>query len=168
MNGERSDSAYASRSELISFGERNCIQSHKKTDMAPSTTVLLIDNDTGDRESWAQRLNILSNDYHILEADTGERGLAIWESQRVDCVVTELNLPDMSGFEIIVKLVPSVTHPEIAIIVLTDLTLPALAKLALNSGAQAYLQKSRTSGEGLGNAIRKAIAAVGPNKEHQG
>jgi DNA-binding NarL/FixJ family response regulator len=165
--GERSDSAYASRSKLISLG-KGLHSVSQNTDMTPSTTVLLIDDDTGDRESWAQRLNILSNDYHILEADTGERGLAIWDSQRIDCVVTELNLPDMTGFEIIVKLVPRVTHPEIAVIVLTDLTLPALAKLARNSGAHAYLQKSRTSGEDLDHAIRKAIATVDPNKKRGG
>ena len=118
--------------------------------MAPSTTVLLIDDDTGDRESWAQRLNIASSDYLILKADTGERGLAICESQRVKCVVTELTLPDMSGFEVLIKSVPSAGHPNVAVIVLTDLTIPALAKLALDSGAQAYLHKSKTSGESLG------------------
>jgi DNA-binding NarL/FixJ family response regulator len=140
----------------------------QKTDMAHSTTVLLIDSDMGDRESWAQRLNIESSDYLILKADTGERGLAICESQRVDCVVTELSLPDMSGFEIIVRLVPRASHPEIPVIVLTDLTLPALAKLALTNGAQAYFQKTRTSGESLDKAIHKAIAAVNPNKEREG
>lgn len=47
-------------------------------------------------------------DYHILEASDGESGLALCRSQRIDCVVLAVELPDCSGFNVLVDLVPIV------------------------------------------------------------
>ena len=76
-----------------------------------SITILLIDSHGEDRQYWLQRLNISSQAYRVLEAETGAAGLDICRTQHVDCVVTELALPDMSGFEVLVHLVPRTTHP---------------------------------------------------------
>ena len=122
------------------------------------TTVLLIDSYKEDRENWVQLLSDSAPDYVVLEAETGASGLAMCHSQRVDCVITELTLPDMSGFEILADLVPLVSHPNIAVIVFSQITLPSIAALALSSGAQAYLVKSCINGDFLNRSINKAIA----------
>ncbi len=80
--------------------------------------VLLIDSHEG-RQYWSSRLRVSSPDYLITEADTGEAGLAICQSQRVDCVVTELALPE----KVLVRLVPSLRHSDIPVIILTHNTL---------------------------------------------
>ena len=127
---------------------------------APSPiTVLLIDSDKRDREYWAQRLTISSRDYVVLEADTGASGLAICHSQQVDCVVTELDLCDGSGFRVLLDLVPRVRYPDKAVIILSRLNLHALSELARKNGA--YLVKSHLSGDALDEIIRKAVAVVG-------
>jgi DNA-binding NarL/FixJ family response regulator len=129
---------------------------------APSPiTVLLIDSDKRDREYWAQRLTISSRDYVVLEADTGASGLAICHSQQVDCVVTELDLCDGSGFRVLLDLVPRVRYPDKAVIILSRLNLHALSELARKNGAFAYLVKSHLSGDALDEIIRKAVAVVG-------
>ena len=111
-----------------------------------ATTVLLIDPNRVDRQYWAQRLNISSPDYIILEADTGAAGLAICQSQHVDCVVEEFNLPDMSGFQVLLKLVTRGRCPEMGVVVLSRKVLQPLVRLALEkNGAQACLTKSRVS-----------------------
>ena len=127
-----------------------------------STNVLLIDGHREEREYWKQHLTISSLDYVVLEADTGAAGLDICQSQSIDCVVTELNLPDMSGFELLVHIVARLSKPDIAVIMLTHTTIPAMATFALNMGAQAYLIKSCISGGYLDAVIRKAIVAAGP------
>jgi DNA-binding NarL/FixJ family response regulator len=127
-------------------------------------TVLLIDSQKKDRGYWAHRLTLGSPDYVVLEAETGEGGLAICRWQRVDCVVLELTLPDMSGFEMLVNLVPRARHPEIAVIVLTREVRYPMGDLALKNGAQAFLIKSQSSGDALNMAIRQAIAKV-PRRE---
>ena len=128
-------------------------------------TVLLIDPHKEDRECWAQRLNMSALDYMVLEADSGKAGLTICQSQRVDCVVVELSLPDMSGFQVLVKLVPRAYRPEMAVIILTRVALYPMEKIAMNNGAQAYLVKSHVSGDDLDRAIRKAVAVIGPNEK---
>ena len=127
----------------------------------PSPTFLLIDSRKEDREYWAQRLIISSQHCIVLEADTGASGLAICQSQRVDCVITELELCDMSGFQVLITLVPKARYPERAVIFLSDLNHPGLADLAKKNGALAYLIKSRISGDILWRTVHRSLAAVG-------
>lgn len=130
------------------------------------TIILLIDSQKEDRACWAQRLRVSLPDCIVLEADTGEAGLALYRSQRVDCVVMELSLSDMSGFEVLMKLVQRPKRSDCAVIVLTKLMLASMGELAISNGAQAYLVKSRTSGDEVGLAIRKAVETVGaPEKK---
>jgi len=71
----------------------------------------------------------------------------------------------MSGFQVLLNLVPFPQHPEIAVIVLTRLNLTALRRLSLSNGAQDCLFKQHATGEELDQIIRKAIAAVGPTRK---
>jgi CheY-like chemotaxis protein len=127
-----------------------------------STTILLIDHQDDDRQYWVQRLRMSSPGYVILEASSGKAGLAICQSQRVDCIVSELTLPDMSGFEVLVQMVPEPLHPELAFIFFTRLTLAPMKDLALRNGAHAYLFKTHSSGDELASTIHKALATVAP------
>jgi DNA-binding NarL/FixJ family response regulator len=137
-------------------------------DGAPHPTrVLIIDPHIEDREYWAERLSNSSNDYVVLKAESGAEGLAICRSQRVDCIVTELSLPDMSGFQMLIDLVPRAYRPDMAVIMLARLKLDSMVSLARTNGAQAYLVKSQISGDDLDQAVRKAIATVGPSKNRQ-
>ena len=70
----------------------------------------------------------------------------------------------MSGLELLAELVPRAFQPEIAVIVLSRFTLPVMDKIVRTNGGQAYLVKSQLSEKDLARTIRKAIAAVGPNK----
>ena len=128
-------------------------------------TILFIDHHDDDRQYWVQRLRMSSPDYVILEASSGKSGISICRSQRVECVISELTLPDMSGFDVLLQLVPKPRHPEIALIFLTRLILAPMKDLALNNGAQAYLVKSHSSGDELDDTIYKALASVAPTRK---
>ena len=127
----------------------------------PATTVLIIDGNDTDRQYYAHRLRIYSPDYLVVEAKDGETGLGLYQSRTIDCVLLELDLPDRSGFQVLVDLVPLVKRPEVAVIVLTSLTQSGLHELARKNGAWACLVKGYTSEEVLDQHIRKAIAFVG-------
>ena len=130
-----------------------------------SPTILFIDHHDDDRQYWVQRLRMSSPDYVVLEASSGKSGITICRSQRVECIISELTLPDMSGFDVLLQLVPKPRHPEMALIFLTRLTLAPMKDLALNNGAQAYLVKSHSSGDELDNTIHKALASVAPTRK---
>ena len=77
----------------------------------------------------------------MVQAETGQTGLDIRARQPIDCVVLEIDLPDMSGFEVLAKLIPRAYRPEIAVIVLTRLQSESLLDLAIMNGAQAAFLK---------------------------
>ena len=127
-----------------------------------TTTILFIDANKEERQSWRERLKISSKDYTILEADSAETGLVMCKSERIDCVVTELHLPDMSGFQVLIRLNP-IVHRSLhtPVVALSHFILPSIIEAAKKLGAQSYLVKSQASGEDLDRAIQKAIAKVG-------
>jgi DNA-binding NarL/FixJ family response regulator len=124
-------------------------------------SILLIDGSKNQRAYWAEQLQSCSPDYQILEADTGQSGMDLYRSRRIDCVVLELSLPDQSGFETLIELVPLARRPQIAVVVLTQMTHRGVWELAKQNGAYACLAKKFTSGEDLDKAIQRAMAFVG-------
>jgi DNA-binding NarL/FixJ family response regulator len=76
-------------------------------------------------------------------------------------VVLELSLPDQSGFQTLVDLLPMARRPHVAVIVLTQVTHRGVWELAKQNGAYACLAKSFTSGDDLDRAIQRAVAFVG-------
>ena len=95
-----------------------------------------------------------------MQAITGLAGLALCKAHKPDCVVLELDLPDMSGFEVLLKLVPRVYRPDVAVVVLTRVYNLGFLKAAVTNGAQAALLKSMASGDVLEKAVLKAMATV--------
>jgi len=128
--------------------------------MSDATTVLLIDDDSHYRDYHAQRLYALAGHYDVVHAANGRSGLDICARQPIDCVVLEIDLPDMSGFEVLAKLVPRTYRPAIAVVVLTRLSNPFLLDLAIKNGAQAAFHKIVKSSDLLEQSIVKAIATV--------
>jgi len=127
----------------------------------PTTSVLLIDGSKNHRAYWADQLKRCSPDYQIIEADDGQSGLDLYRSQRIDCVVLEVALPDDSGFSTLVNLVPIVSKPQVPVIVLTQIPYPGVWEVAKENGAYACFHKPHASGADLHNAIQRAVAFVG-------
>jgi DNA-binding NarL/FixJ family response regulator len=76
-------------------------------------------------------------------------------------VVLELSLPDQSGFQTLVELVPIASRPHVAVVILTQMTHRGVWELAKQNGGYACLAKKFTSGGDLDNAIQGAMAFVG-------
>lgn len=127
----------------------------------PSTSVLLIDGFDADRRYFADQLKRCSLDYQIIEAADGQSGLEVYRSRRIDCVVLEIALPDRGGFEVLMTLVPCASRPQVAVIVLTQMTYRGIWELAKKNGAYVCFVKRHTTGEELDRAIQRAIALVG-------
>ena len=136
--------------------------------MSDAITILVIDSNLQDIDYYTQRLRASSPDFDIVHANTGQSGLDLCARQPIDCVVLELDLPDMSGFEVLAKLVPRAYRPEIAVIVLTGLTNRFLLELALKNGALAAFYKPMISADILDKAILRAMSTVRKEKNRQG
>jgi len=123
------------------------------------TTVLVIDDNDGDRKYWCEALKTSAHNYTVLEASNGQSGLKLCRSQRIDCIVLDLDMPE-SGFYVLFDLIRDRTRPQIAVVILTHLLAPNVLEMAKHNGAQACLAKQTTSAQDLENAIQYAVAAV--------
>ncbi|MEG2796637.1 MAG: response regulator [Pseudomonas sp.] len=100
--------------------------------------LLIVDDNVATRYALRKRLE--RHDYEVLEAGTGTDGLALIESEAFDALILDVNLPDMSGFDIVrilradarTALLP-VIHVSAASIQTGDII------TGLNAGADAYL-----------------------------
>ena len=125
-----------------------------------SKSILLIDGNDADRQYYLERLKQSCPDLLIYEAASGKSGLELYYANLIDCVILELRLPDMSGFEVLTTLVPIARVPEVPVIVLTVVSNLPLLQVAKLNGAQTILQKSTASGDQLVTAVEKGLARV--------
>ena len=82
--------------------------------------------------------------YHLLEAGNGLQGLSVAESQPVDLILLDINLPDIDGYEIARRLRGSSGKPELAYVPIIAITANALkgdAERALDAGCDVYMSK---------------------------
>jgi DNA-binding response OmpR family regulator len=132
-----------------------------------AVSILIIDGDDTARQYYADRLKLSSTDYQVFEARDGQSALQLIGSRSFDCVILDLSLPDISGFEILIKLVPIASKPELPVIVLYKIPTVALFEVAIQNGAYVCLHKASVSGDLLEGTILKAISAI-PRSKMQG
>lgn len=98
-------------------------------------TVLVIDDDAHVRELVRTRLE--ANNFRVLEADTGERGMTVFDDA-VDVVVIDVGLPGIDGFSVLRRIRASSAVP---IVMLTASDGESDRVLALDIGADDYIIK---------------------------
>jgi CheY-like chemotaxis protein len=122
-------------------------------------TVLLIDDNCDDRRYWAASLKSPPFHFLVLEAACGESGFKLFQSQQVDCVVLDLEMPE-SGLFTMLRLIPDPTRRHVPVVILTKLAQPALIKIMKNLGAYDCLLKEYCSVANLADTIRQAISFI--------
>ncbi|WP_248740646.1 response regulator [Pseudomonas sp. MWU12-2029] len=100
--------------------------------------LLIVDDNVATRYALRRRLE--GHGYEVLEAGTGGEGLALIASEELDALILDVNLPDMSGFDIVRELradpgtaLLPVIHVSAASIQTGDII------TGLDAGADAYL-----------------------------
>ncbi len=86
---------------------------------------------------------IQSGGYNLVEARTGLEGLAVAESQDIDLILLDINLPDIDGYEVAQRLRSSAKDSvaNAPIIVLTANAMRGDAERALDAGCDIYMSK---------------------------
>jgi len=119
--------------------------------------ILLIEDDAAVRGILSRMLE--ASGYAVIQATNGADGLRLWREQGADLVLTDIQMPDMNGIEVIMQL--RAFAPHLPVIAMSgggqsrDLDLLGDAKLL---GAVGVLYKPFT-GEALNQAITAALAS---------
>lgn len=106
------------------------------------TNNILYIEDNPDNMLLVQRA-LESRGYHLLKAMKGEAGIAIAESQQVDLILLDINLPDIDGYEVARRLRTSAKRElsKVPIIAVTANALKGDAEKALDAGCDVYMSK---------------------------
>ncbi|BCA54510.1 hypothetical protein W02_16500 [Nitrospira sp. KM1] len=126
------------------------------TTYSESIRVLIIDPYESDRLYWHRQLTQFSGSYRVMEAESGGIGLQRLKDHEFDCILLELDLPDMTALEVLTH-ISAHLEGHLGVVVFTRHMFLSLADLALRTGAQLSLFKLVTSIEDVDRAIRMAM-----------
>jgi len=117
--------------------------------------VLLVDDNVVDRKLLEFVLSKApSNISDIRTAKNLKTALKILEENHIDVIVLDLNLPDSSGVETLVKITE--LHPSVAVVVNTGVYEDDLGIMTMGMGAQDFIIKGKYRAYGLIKAIHYA------------
>jgi hypothetical protein len=109
--------------------------------------LLVVEDDDVQRMSVVELIG--NGDVKTTAVATGEEALKILKDERFDCMVLDLKLPDMSGFELIEKLQTDLGRYDLPIIIYTGKELTRREELHLKKVADAIIVKEASSPERL-------------------
>ena len=122
------------------------------------TTILIVDDSSTDRILATGLLKKSGEDYQIFNAVDGKDGLAKIELHLPDIVITDMQMPEMNGLELVRY--AKENYPLIPFILMTSQGSEEIAVEALHSGAASYVPK-RALAEDLAETVERVLATSG-------
>ena len=127
------------------------------TETEPATTapprVLVVDDERSMRELLT--IVLKRDGYEVLVAEDGKRAIELLKKQRVDILITDIRMPQMSGVDVLRE--AKNIDPEIISIVMTAFASTDTAVEALRLGAADYVHKSPSAANELRLRVRKEL-----------
>jgi HAMP domain-containing protein/CheY-like chemotaxis protein len=129
--------------------------------------LLLVEDDAAERKGVAELLS--HEDIEITAAETGAEALATLRNEPVDCMVLDLKLPDMSGFEILETIRDDAALRDVPVVVFTGRELSADEDAMLHTMARSVVVKGVESPERLLDEtslfLHRVVADLPPAKQ---
>ncbi len=124
--------------------------------------VLLIDDDASLRR--VTEYSLQSAGFQVISAADGKQGLAAFRQDHPEVVITDIQMPGMSGYEVLQQIMAD--RPETLVIVVTAYSSVAKAVDAMKQGAHDYLAKPFSRDE-LVLVVNKAFNLLGLQNENR-
>lgn len=120
--------------------------------MSHMATLLIVDDDSLIRDTLLQ---LLSPTHECHTADRAEQALAYLEMESYDAVLTDINMPEMSGHEILKNIQEN--HPATPVIVISGIRGEIDPQAITDMGVFAYFSKPFELDQ-VESAVNRAIA----------
>lgn len=124
--------------------------------------VLLAEDQTMLRGALAALLDLEADITVIAQAVNGREAMRMAGEMKPDVVVTDIEMPEMTGLELAAALKQA--ESKARVVILTTFARPGYLRRALDAGARGYLLKERPASE-LADAVRRVhqgLRAVDP------
>jgi len=128
-----------------SIGE--ALERIRKYTLARTKRLLVVEDDARERNSIVELIK--DDDIYIATAGSGEDALTRLAADEFDCVVLDLRLPDMSGFELLERLQQDARLSSVPVIIFTGRELSSDEDQILRRAAKSIIVKGVESPERL-------------------
>jgi two-component system chemotaxis sensor kinase CheA len=122
---------------VATTGFRKAIQESQK--FISRGTVLVVDDSITTRTM--ERSILVTHGYQVVIAVSGEDALEKAKNARFDLVISDVEMPGITGFELTKKLRAMDEYREVPVIIVSSLSRDEHKRKAIESGAQAYIVK---------------------------
>ena len=119
-----------------------------------STTILVVDDSATTRSLVASYLTDWEG-VEVVEAASGFEALRVLPARHVDLIVTDINMPDINGLELISFVRANPNYRRIPVIIITTENSAEDRKRGLDLGATDYLVKPFKAAD-----LRRAVEAA--------
>ncbi len=130
--------------------------------------LLIVEDNAAEQMSIRELLG--HDDIEIVNAGTGDEALSTLRDKPCDCVVLDLRLPDMSGFEVLERMRANDELADIPVVVFTGRELSAEEDAQLHTMARSIVVKGVESPERLLNEtalfLHRVITDLPPEKQN--
>ena len=124
--------------------------------MKKKFSVLIVDDEQDMREGLSDLLE--TRGYSVKLAENGRKALDIYKNQSVDCILTDIDMPEMNGMDLLKSVLKE--NPDEAVIIMTGYSSIQGAVEAIKLGAKDYFTKPFNI-----NEIEKVIENVYNKKQ---
>ena len=102
-------------------------------------TALVIEDDDNNMEVITFILE--SSGYEFMKAETGQEGIDLALEKGPDFIILDIQLPDMSGLEVLKKIRASELNGDIPVIAMTSFAMSGDRERLLSAGCTGYIEK---------------------------
>jgi two-component system chemotaxis response regulator CheY len=118
--------------------------------------VLVVDDSAAVRQQVGMALGQAG--FEVVEAGDGKQGVsAVAKNPQIAMVISDVNMPNMNGLEMVTELKKNPSNSALPIIMLTTEGQPALIKQAKEAGAVGWIVKPFNAGQ-LVATVKKLTA----------
>ena len=133
----------------------------------PKKRLLVVEDNPSERIGITELLN--HDDIDLVTAETGREALAMLREQPSDCIVLDLRLPDMSGFELLEQIGRDDALAQVPVVVFTGRELSPEEDAQLHVMARSVVVKGVESPERLLDEtalfLHRVVADLPPDKQ---
>ncbi len=101
--------------------------------------ILLIEDNEQNR--YLMEYLLRKNGFDVVSAGSGRQGIDLAQSLRPDAVLLDIQLPEMTGYQVVEELRRHKELDRVPIVAVTSYAMPGDREKALSSGADGYIEK---------------------------
>jgi len=128
-------------------------------DEAKKLKVLVVDDDQTLLDMYKE--NLVTKGFEVITATDGDEAITLAKENIPDCILLDILLPKVNGFDVLHTLKSTMETKEIPIILLTALVQDSNKEKGLAEGASDFILKSETK---VGDVVQKIQDAIAKTK----